>query len=163
MAYTAETLASLSDIDLDSVVEEMVIGIRPEPGLLQRIKRRAVRRLSRNGSDGEFPAYSNSHAGMALVMEGMLARGFTVAVAPGGVVWVAGNGKELKYVGGVAMLGNNIDLSSISGANNDPNFGIRLVSIYDPNGAADGLTMHVMYDGVETPYRAGDAAHNHPE
>ena len=29
--------------------------------------------------------------------------------------------------------------------------------------AADGLTMHVVYDGVTTPYRAGDAAHNHPE
>jgi hypothetical protein len=102
MAYTAESLAALSDIDLDDVIEDTVIGKPPEPGLLQRLKRGAVRRLSRS-SAGEFPAYSSSHAGMGLVMEGMLARGFTVAVAPGGVVWVAGNGKELKYVGGVAM------------------------------------------------------------
>jgi hypothetical protein len=29
--------------------------------------------------------------------------------------------------------------------------------------AADGLTMHVMYDGLMTPYRAGNAAHNDPE
>ena len=29
--------------------------------------------------------------------------------------------------------------------------------------APDGLTMHVVYGGVTTPYRAGDAAHNHPE
>ena len=62
-----------------------------------------MRRLSRNGLGREFPAYSSSHAGMGLVMEGMLAKGFTVAVAPGGVVWVAGNGREMKYVGGVAM------------------------------------------------------------
>ena len=29
--------------------------------------------------------------------------------------------------------------------------------------ARDGLTMHVMYGGVTTPYRVGDAVHNHPE
>ena len=100
MGYSAEMLAALSDADLDDVIEEMVIGRQPEPGLLQRLRKGAVRRLSRN--DAEFPAYSSSHAGMGLVMEAMLAKGFTVAVAPGGVVWVAGNGKELKYVGGVA-------------------------------------------------------------
>lgn len=101
MAYSAEKLAALSDADLDGVVEEMVMDRGPEPGLLQRLKRGAVRRFSRN--DGEFSAYSSSHAGMGLVLEAMLAKDFTVAVAPGGVVWVAGNGKELKYVGGVAM------------------------------------------------------------
>jgi hypothetical protein len=101
MAYSAESLAALSDMELDGVIEEMVLDREPEPGLLQRIKRGAVRRLSRN--DGEFPAYSSSHAGMGLVLEAMLAKDFTVAVAPGGVVWVAGNGKELKYVGGVTM------------------------------------------------------------
>jgi hypothetical protein len=101
MGYRAEMLAALSDAALDDVIEEMVIGRQPGPGLLQRLKKGAVRRFSRN--DGAFPAYSSSHAGMGLVMEAMLAKGFTVAVAPGGVVWVAGNGKELKYVGGVAM------------------------------------------------------------
>ena len=101
MAYTAESLAALSDVELDDVVDELVIEREPEPGLLQRLKREAVRRLTR--SDGEFPAYSSSHAGVGLVMEAMLAKDFTVAVAPGGVVWVAGNGKELKYVGGVTM------------------------------------------------------------
>jgi hypothetical protein len=102
MAYSAESLAQLSDMELDDVIEETVIGKEPEPGLLQRIKRSAIRRFSRS-SDGEFPAYSSSHAGMGLVLEAMLAKDFTVAVAPGGVVWVAGNGKELKYVGGVTM------------------------------------------------------------
>jgi hypothetical protein len=101
MAYSAESLAALSDVDLDDVVDDLVMDREPEPGLLQRIKRSAVRRLSRN--DEEFPAYSTSLFGMGLVMEAMLAKDFTVAVAPGGVVWVAGNGKELKYVGGVTM------------------------------------------------------------
>ena len=101
MAYTAEMLAALSDTELDDVVDELVMGTQPEPGILQRIKRGAVRRLS--GNDGKFPAYSSSHAGVGLVMEAMLAKDFTVAVAPGGVVWVAGNGQEMKYVGGVAM------------------------------------------------------------
>jgi len=101
MAYSAESLAALSDMELDEVIEELVMDRGPEPGLLQRITRGAMRRFSR--SDGEFPAYSTSHAGMGLVLEAMLAKDFTVAVAPGGVVWVAGNGKELKYVGGVAM------------------------------------------------------------
>jgi hypothetical protein len=94
MAYTAESLAALSDMDLDDVVEETVIGRQAEPGLLQRIKRSAMRWLSRN--DREFPAYSGSHAGMSLVLEAMLAKDFTVAVAPGGVVWVAGAGREIK-------------------------------------------------------------------
>jgi hypothetical protein len=101
MAYTAESLAALADVDLDDVVDDLVMDREPEPGLLQRIKRGAVRRLSRN--DEEFPAYSTSLFGMGLIMEAMLAKDFTVAVAPGGVVWVAGNGKELKYVGGVTM------------------------------------------------------------
>jgi len=29
--------------------------------------------------------------------------------------------------------------------------------------AADGLTMHVMYAGVATPFKIGDAANNEPE
>jgi hypothetical protein len=103
MVYSAESLARLSDMELDDVIEEIVMDREPEPGLLQRLKRSAVRRLSRSGSDGGFPAYSSSYAGMGLVMEAMLAKDFTVAVSPGGVVWVAGAGREIKYVGGVAM------------------------------------------------------------
>jgi hypothetical protein len=102
MAYSAESLAALSDMELDDLIEEIVMEREPEAGLLQRIKRGAVRRFSRN-VDGEFPAYSSSLFGMGLVMEALLAKDFTVAVAPGGVIWVAGNGKELKYVGGVTM------------------------------------------------------------
>jgi hypothetical protein len=87
MAYTAASLAALSNMDLDDMIEELVMDRASGQGFLQRIKKRR-----RAGSDGEYPAYSSSHAGMGLVMEGMLAKGLTVAVAPGGVVWVAGAG-----------------------------------------------------------------------
>ena len=94
-------LASLSGLDLDDVIEEMVMGTQPKSELLRREKRRRATVKQELGWGGQ--AYSTSHAGMGFVMEAMLAKDFTVAVAPGGVVWVAGNGKELKYVGGVTM------------------------------------------------------------
>ncbi len=107
MAYTAESLAALSDIELDDVVDELVMGKQPEPRLLQRIKRSAMRQyMQLRGSGAEsadFPAYSSSHAGMGLVIDTMLDRGFTMAVAPGGVVWVAGAGREIKYVSGGSL------------------------------------------------------------
>jgi hypothetical protein len=103
--YSAEALAALSDMDLDDVVEEMVMDREPEPGLLQRVKRSALRQYGHlRGRDEEFPAYSSSAAGVGLIIEQMLAKGFTVAVAPGGVVWVAGNGREMKYVGGGSLV-----------------------------------------------------------
>jgi FtsP/CotA-like multicopper oxidase with cupredoxin domain len=43
------------------------------------------------------------------------------------------------------------------------NPGIWMFHCHNLPHARDGLTMHVMYGGVTTPYRAGDAAHNHPE
>jgi hypothetical protein len=104
MAYTAEMLAALSDMDLDDVIEELVMHREPEIGWLPWLRRRAARRYAQMvGSGAEQPAYSSSLFGMGRVMECMLDRGYTVAVAPGGVVWVAGNGREIKYVGGVAM------------------------------------------------------------
>jgi hypothetical protein len=101
MVYSAESLALLSDMALDGVIAAMVMDKAPASGLLQRLTSGAVRWFRRR--DRAFPAYSSSHAGMGLVMEAMLAKDFTVAVAPGGIVWVAGNGRELKYVGGVTM------------------------------------------------------------
>src|SRR5882724_10587546 len=104
MAYTAEMLAALSDMDLDDVIEEMVMDKEPEAGWLPWLRRRAARRYAQMvGNGAAQPAYSSSLFGMGRVMESMLDRGYTVAVAPGGVVWVAGNGREIKYVGGVAM------------------------------------------------------------
>jgi FtsP/CotA-like multicopper oxidase with cupredoxin domain len=43
------------------------------------------------------------------------------------------------------------------------NPGIWMFHCHNLPHARDGLTMHVVYAGVTTPYRAGDAAHNHPE
>jgi FtsP/CotA-like multicopper oxidase with cupredoxin domain len=43
------------------------------------------------------------------------------------------------------------------------NPGLWMLHCHNLGHAADGLTMHVMYGGVMTPFRAGDAAHNHPE
>jgi len=104
MAYTAEMLAALSDVDLDEVIEELVMHRQPAVGLLPRLRRIAARRYAQIiGNGAEQPAYSSSLFGMGRIMESMLDRGYTVAVAPGGVVWVAGNGREIKYVGGVAM------------------------------------------------------------
>jgi FtsP/CotA-like multicopper oxidase with cupredoxin domain len=43
------------------------------------------------------------------------------------------------------------------------NPGLWMLHCHNLAHAADGLTMHVMYGGVMTPFRAGNAAHNHPE
>jgi FtsP/CotA-like multicopper oxidase with cupredoxin domain len=43
------------------------------------------------------------------------------------------------------------------------NPGVWMFHCHNLPHAAGGLTMHVVYDGVTTPYRAGGAAHNHPE
>jgi hypothetical protein len=97
MAYTAEMLAALSDFDLDDLVEEMILGKEPEPGLFPRIRRGWIWRAT------EGKTHSNSDAGAGRIMAAMLEKGYTVAVAPGGVVWVAGNGREVKYVGGGSL------------------------------------------------------------
>jgi FtsP/CotA-like multicopper oxidase with cupredoxin domain len=43
------------------------------------------------------------------------------------------------------------------------NPGIWMYHCHNLRHAADGLTMHVAYEGVHTPFLAGGAAHNHPE
>jgi hypothetical protein len=104
--YTAEELAQLSDIELDDVIEAIVMGRQPEPGLLPRLLRNVVRRYGQvmgTGDEPEALAYSSSHAGMGLVIDKIVEKGFTVAIAPGGVVWVAGAGREMKYVGGGSL------------------------------------------------------------
>ena len=104
MAYTAEMLAALSDMDLDDMIEELVMDKEPEPGLLQRIKRGAVRRLGRNGSDGEFPAYKQQSCGDGPRNGGYAGQGlYGGRRAP--VAWCGwrGAGREIKYVGGIAM------------------------------------------------------------
>jgi FtsP/CotA-like multicopper oxidase with cupredoxin domain len=43
------------------------------------------------------------------------------------------------------------------------NSGLWMLHCHNLKHAADGLTMHLMYAGVTTPYRAGKSAHNDPE
>jgi FtsP/CotA-like multicopper oxidase with cupredoxin domain len=43
------------------------------------------------------------------------------------------------------------------------NLGLWMLHCHNLKHAADGLTMHLMYAGVTTPYRAGKSAHNDPE
>lgn len=43
------------------------------------------------------------------------------------------------------------------------NPGLWMLHCHNLRHAADGLTMHVMYAGAMTPFRAGKAAHNDPE
>jgi FtsP/CotA-like multicopper oxidase with cupredoxin domain len=43
------------------------------------------------------------------------------------------------------------------------NPGLWMLHCHNLRHAADGLTMHVMYAGVTTPFRAGNSAHNDPE
>jgi hypothetical protein len=98
MGYTAEMLASLSDTDLDGVVEELILGKEPEPGLLTWLGKS----MTWKAPEDLGPT---TQAGLGRLMEAMLDRGFTLAVAPGGVVWspaLAGNGNTsaapLRYL-----------------------------------------------------------------
>jgi FtsP/CotA-like multicopper oxidase with cupredoxin domain len=43
------------------------------------------------------------------------------------------------------------------------NPGLWMLHCHNLRHAADGLTMHIMYAGVMTPFRAGKSAHNDPE
>jgi hypothetical protein len=106
MAYTAEMLASLSDRDLDGVVEEMILGREPEPGLLPWLGKSLMWRATEDSGP-------TTQAGMGRLIEAMLEKGFTMAVAPGGVVWVAGAGRELKYVGGAIALSRAVAIAAV--------------------------------------------------
>jgi phosphoserine phosphatase len=106
MGYTAEMLASLSDTDLDDVVEELILGRDPEPGLLSWVGKS----LAWKAPEDLGPT---TRAGMGRLLEAMLDKGFTMAVAPGGVVWVAGAGRELKYVGGAIALSRAVAIAAV--------------------------------------------------
>jgi hypothetical protein len=99
-------LVSLSDGDLDDVVEEMMLGSDPEPGLLTWLGKG----LAWQAPEDLGPT---TPAGMIRVMETTLDSGFTTAVAPGGVVWIVGAGRELKYVGGAIALPRAVAIAAV--------------------------------------------------
>ena len=53
------------------------------------------------------------------------------------------------------------DRYSVAFRANNP--GLWMLHCHNLKHAADGLTMHLMYAGATTPYRAGKSAHNDPE
>jgi phosphoserine phosphatase len=106
MGYTAEMLAALSDTDLDDVVEELILGREPAPGLLPWLGKS----LTWKAPEDLGPT---TRAGLCRVMEAMLDKGFTLAVAPGGVVWVARAGREWKYVGGAIALSRAVAIAAV--------------------------------------------------
>jgi phosphoserine phosphatase len=113
MGYTAEMLAALSDRDLDDVVAETIFGTEPEDGLLSGLGRSLAGRSPED-------AGPTTPAGMARVLAAMLEEGFTVAVAPGGVVWVVGHGRELKYVGGGIALSRAVAIAAVLAVQGEP-------------------------------------------
>lgn len=112
MGYTAEMLAALSDTDLDDVVEETIFGKEPEPGLLPRLAKGWLWTAPEGGG-------LTTRAGTGRLLEAMLEKGFTMAVAPGGVVWVAGAGREMKYVGGAIALSRAVAIASVLAVQGD--------------------------------------------
>jgi hypothetical protein len=106
MGYTAEMLASLSDTELDGVVEELILGKESAPGLLPWLGKSLMWKAPEELGP-------TTQAGMGRLTEAMLDKGFTIAVAPGGVVWVAGAGRELKYVGGAIALSRAVAIAAV--------------------------------------------------
>jgi hypothetical protein len=106
MGYTAEMLASLSDADLGDVVKALILGRDPEPGWLPWLGKSLTWKAPEDLGPTTQP-------GMGRLMEAMLDKGFTIAVAPGGGVWVAGAGRELQYVGGAIALPRAVAITAV--------------------------------------------------
>ena len=98
MAYTAESLAALSDMDLDDMIEELVMDRESGQGFLQRIKRGAAR--ARTGSFRPTAAVMQGWASSWRVCWPRALRWLSRPVAWCG--WPE-PGREIKHVGGVAM------------------------------------------------------------
>jgi FtsP/CotA-like multicopper oxidase with cupredoxin domain len=56
------------------------------------------------------------------------------------------------------LAGETYDIAFVA---NNP--GIWMDHCHNLKHAAEGLTMHVAYAGVATPFRVGGGVHNHPE
>ena len=71
------------------------------------------------------------------------------------------NGKAVSPWSTDTLLMLPHETYSVAFRANNP--GLWMLHCHNLRHAADGLTMHLMYAGVTTPYRAGKSAHNDPE
>jgi FtsP/CotA-like multicopper oxidase with cupredoxin domain len=74
---------------------------------------------------------------------------------------LARNGKTVSPWSTDTLLMLPHERYSVAFRANNP--GLWMLHCHNLKHAADGLTMHLMYAGVTTPYRAGKSAHNDPE
>src|SRR5688572_21379576 len=83
--YTPEELSKMKADELDRLVEKVVIGARPEPGVIHSIRRSWAKMVMRQnpsrlcpprtgqreyggiGGDSQLPEYSGSYEGMGLI------------------------------------------------------------------------------------------------
>ena len=77
------------------------------------------------------------------------------------VVVLTRNGKAVSPWSTDTLLMLPHERYSVAFRANNP--GLWMLHCHNLQHAADGLTMHLMYAGVATPYRAGKSAHNDPE
>jgi hypothetical protein len=100
-----DALAKMPPEELDSLVEKLVIGRRPQPGILRRIRDSWLQRYTRGSANScvaylprqKVPEYSSSYEGMGLIIEKMQSKGFSVTIEPNDEVRFTRDGKETKY------------------------------------------------------------------
>jgi hypothetical protein len=124
--HTPEELTQMPNEELDTLVERLVIGTRPEPGIIHRIRKSWAKMVMRRdpsrgcaphtisregwggfGWDSDLPEYSGSYEGMGLIIEKMQGRGYTITIEPGDRVRFTKDGKETKY----SLMKWDIDLT----------------------------------------------------
>jgi hypothetical protein len=114
--YTPKELTQMKADELDRLVEKVVIGTRPEPGMVHRIRLSWAKMVMRQnpsrgcaphtivregwggfGWDSDLPEYSGSYEGMGLIIEKMHGQGFSITIEPSGSVRFVKDGKETAY------------------------------------------------------------------
>jgi hypothetical protein len=100
-----EALEKLPSEELDNLVEKLIFGRRPGPGILRRIRDSWLQHYLRWSANScvaflprqQVPEYSGGYEGMGFVIEKMQGKGFSVTIEPSGEVRFVRNGKETKY------------------------------------------------------------------
>jgi len=94
-----------------------------------------------NGSNEDHPMHLHGHHAVVLSRDG--------EKATGSPWWVDSLHVDQDETYEIAFVADNP--------------GLWMDHCHQLKHAAEGLMAHLMYDGVDTPYRIGGAADNHPE